>query len=391
MTPQAQGRHCAKCAHVVADLTRASDAELVALFTGDARPKCARFDPAQLDRALSNRSENRNASLPIAAFSSLLAVAAGNEVIAQSPAAPRKLVGEAAISRPAPPPPVVMGKMMMPSPPPDCSNPMKGEAALMPEHQLRTGQARITGDTIVAFSPVDPGTSTQPAHRFVAQGRLIEEGSADPVAFATVQVEGNESIRALTDLAGLFELTLPEDLRNTEFSLIISAPGYEPRTIPFHAASAVHHRPVVGDRQPYRVLRKINGRVIDAANNSSIVDATVVLKGTSTAGVTDEYGMFGFDPPNAERRPSCVLIVSANGYAEVEFPLSSDHWPLAGTLKLEKADTTSPGPPTTPEGSLMLGDVALTPVKQEFLGLMVVTREPSTWQKMTRRLRNMVR
>jgi hypothetical protein len=38
------------------DLTKTSDAELLRLFTSDARPKCARFDPAQLERVLGNET-----------------------------------------------------------------------------------------------------------------------------------------------------------------------------------------------------------------------------------------------------------------------------------------------------------------------------------------------
>src|SRR5689334_16732797 len=85
MTPAAKGRHCAQCDHVVADLTRATDAELVALFSSEARPKCARFDPRQLDRVMSNEPRpaagipQRASAIPVAAFTTLLAVASGSE------------------------------------------------------------------------------------------------------------------------------------------------------------------------------------------------------------------------------------------------------------------------------------------------------------------------
>src|SRR5882672_7401434 len=83
MTPAAKGRHCAQCDHTVADLTRASDAELIALFTSDAKPKCARFDPRQLDRVMSPEETQRSSAIPVAAFTSLLAVAGGTEAVAQ--------------------------------------------------------------------------------------------------------------------------------------------------------------------------------------------------------------------------------------------------------------------------------------------------------------------
>ncbi len=388
MEPQAQGRHCAKCAHVVSDLTRASDAELVALFTSDERPKCARFDPAQLDRALSNRSESQSASLPIAAFTSLLAVAAGNEAIAQPSTAPRKLVGEVAITRPAPPPPAVMGKMMMPSPSSPRLHPVVADTSIRPDHQLVSGQARITGDTLISIVTDPPDHVRPPEHRVIVCGRLVEEGSAEPLAFATVQLQGQDDIRATTDPNGLFELVLPEGLRDADVALVVNAIGHEQRIIPLPAGGSARHLSWLRDRKPYRALRMINGRVIDEASNASIVDATVLLKGTAIAGATNEHGLFGFDPPDTAAAPFCVLVVSANGYRQMEFPLRSAAWPLAGTLKMVKVD---PNVSEHREGSdeVRLGDLSLTPMKRGFLGMMVVTREPSTWQKVTRRLREM--
>lgn len=120
MTPATKGRHCEQCDHTVADLTRATDAELVALFSSDARPKCARFDPRQLDRIMSNEPPQRASAIPVAAFTSLLAVAAGSEALAQD--RPGRLVGEVAISKQIPPPPAVKGNAMpiphsIPAPP----------------------------------------------------------------------------------------------------------------------------------------------------------------------------------------------------------------------------------------------------------------------------------
>jgi hypothetical protein len=143
MTPSTDGRHCSRCQHTVADLTTASDAELMVVLTGDNAPHCARFHPAQLDRVL-RPERSRSGLLPIAAFTSLLALACGTETIAQGGSTMGEMVmrpapvqvdtprtGQPVIVLPAdttgtvlatdststplpPPPPMVMGKFMVP-------------------------------------------------------------------------------------------------------------------------------------------------------------------------------------------------------------------------------------------------------------------------------------
>lgn len=83
MATHTGGRHCSQCDHVVADLTRATDAELMSLFRGGSGPKCARFHVGQLDRILNARSTRPARLLPIAAFTSLLALLTGCETINQ--------------------------------------------------------------------------------------------------------------------------------------------------------------------------------------------------------------------------------------------------------------------------------------------------------------------
>lgn len=94
MAATPSGRFCDRCQHAVADLTNATDAELVTLFSGPGAPKCARFDPAQLHRAL-HPGQHRRGTLPIAAFTSLLALAMGSETIAQTGTPP--LLGDVGI------------------------------------------------------------------------------------------------------------------------------------------------------------------------------------------------------------------------------------------------------------------------------------------------------
>lgn len=83
LTEQAGGRFCSSCGKVVADLTGASDQELLRIFSGTNAPRCARFDHRQLDRVL-RPSSRRASALPIAAFTSLLAVLTGCETLAPS-------------------------------------------------------------------------------------------------------------------------------------------------------------------------------------------------------------------------------------------------------------------------------------------------------------------
>ncbi|MBL7953271.1 MAG: hypothetical protein JNM62_16310 [Flavobacteriales bacterium] len=84
MSTRQDGRFCSSCQHEVADLTHATDNELLRLFGGDAEPpKCARFDPRQLDRVLRGPEERNAGVLPIAMFTSLLALLSGNESLGQ--------------------------------------------------------------------------------------------------------------------------------------------------------------------------------------------------------------------------------------------------------------------------------------------------------------------
>src|SRR5262245_51571681 len=90
MKPETNGRFCDSCQHVVMDLTRASDAELVRLFTSDTKPTCARFDPNQLERVLSN-DPPVNRVIPTMAFSSLLTILSPEKAAAQGAPIPQAI------------------------------------------------------------------------------------------------------------------------------------------------------------------------------------------------------------------------------------------------------------------------------------------------------------
>lgn len=279
MTPREQGRHCAQCDHVVADLTRTTDAQLVALFTSDARPKCARFDARQLDRVLGAAEQPRAGALPLAAFSSLVAVAAGHQAIAQGGPVVRPMVklGEAAISRPAPPPPVVVGKIMaVPhSIPPVCAGTITGDSIAHPVadpilERIETGNVSITMEGMVRdqLPPVPPeidsaatalntpdgqGTSGEddipigdPAHGdgpLGIKGFVEDVGTGKMLPGAIVQLRGTD-VRVRCNDRGYFGLQVPEDMPRHTLVLDILVPGTGSMSLPLPAEGTPFFAPI---------------------------------------------------------------------------------------------------------------------------------------------------
>ena len=62
MTPQAQGRHCAKCQTTVVDFTQKTDEQIVKALTAQG-PLCGRFKTNQLQRELSITRKEKNSYL----------------------------------------------------------------------------------------------------------------------------------------------------------------------------------------------------------------------------------------------------------------------------------------------------------------------------------------
>lgn len=287
MSPRQQGRHCAQCDHVVADLTTATDAQLVALFTSDAKPKCARFDPKQLDRALGMEQQRQSSVLPLAAFGSLLSVALGQEAMAQGgPITKPVMLGEPAIAQPAPPPPLVTGKMMaVPhSTPPRCDRPTIGDtiSVIIPEpdpieERIETGNVAIRVEDAVkgdvravvqsteADHPVVPHSIPwMPVHEQIdpdtatiadlpisdpkeGEGPLGIAGFVEDVRTgrmlpeAIIQLRGTE-LRVRCNDRGYFGLQVPEGMVGQELILDIEVPGsggmalpLPPKGTPFYA------------------------------------------------------------------------------------------------------------------------------------------------------------
>ena len=248
MTQQAQGRHCAQCDHVVADLTTATDAQLVALFTSDAKPKCARFDPRQLDRALGAAEHQRSSAIPVAAFTSLLAVATGCETVAQQGAP--IMLGEPAIAQPLPPPPLVTGKIMfVPEPKdsvPKCSV-ITGDtiATLIPDRaevgevsieveglikgdvELVADQPGIDSAVVSRIEPMidaQPSIAIDPKDPLGISGVVRTPNNGRSIFGAIVAVRGTD-LRVRCDEEGRFGFRIPEDLTGVPLILDISVQG----------------------------------------------------------------------------------------------------------------------------------------------------------------------
>jgi hypothetical protein len=271
MTPKAQGRHCAQCDHVVADLTNATDAQLLALFTSDAKPKCARFDPLQLDRALGAAEQQSHRRIPVAAFTSLLAVAAGHEAVAQQGVP--MMVGEPAIAQPPPPPPLVTGKMMfVPAPEdsiPKCST--------------------LLGDTIAVVIP-DPDP-------------ILERTEIGDVK---IQVEG---------------------VVKGEMQLVADAP-LDP------GAVANDEVPTSDPRDDEGPLG-ITGFVEDVRTGKMLPQAIIQLRGTSVRVHCNDRGYFGLRVPSGVDREALVLDVYVPGSGEIALPLPPKGTPFYAPIKFQ--------------------------------------------------------
>ncbi len=227
-----KGRHCAQCDHMVADLTTATDAQLVALFTSDAKPKCARFDVGQLDRALGATDQQRARAVPMAAFTSLLSVAAGHEAIAQPDTS--IMVGEPAIEQPPPPLPLAMGKPMFVAPqvvgdtvvvssPP--SDPLLQKVELG-NVSCRLESGPSGSGTFVpncdADVPIgDPRDGNGPLG---ISGFVQDANTGRMLAGAIIELHGT-GVRVRCDYRGYFGVQVPTERASEELILVVQVPG----------------------------------------------------------------------------------------------------------------------------------------------------------------------
>jgi hypothetical protein len=394
MTQRQKGRHCAQCDHVVADLTRATDAELVALFTSDAKPECARFDPAQLDRALGATEPRHARVFPLAAFTSLVAVAAGHEAVAQGGPIVRPVrLGEPAISRPAPPPPVLKGKVMtVPhSIPPLCDAPVTGD----------TDVVRQTDDILELLPLGQPSISIGAAEERIERlvrddattevcGTLVDDRTNEPLPFASVTLRFHGA-HTETDAAGNFKLQVPGRIANDLIVLDINYSGYEPLSKevfpPGHEQSQEQEEeaPVSGpiDGDPLA----INGFVTEVPKGRLLPGTVVRINGSAVAIRCDERGYFGLRVPEDLVGTEVTLEFDHATAGAMSLPVLTDRLPLFLPVKFMG---TPPAPaPENPDGCREVGVLRMQRHYERTMlstvgGISVVrVYEPTLWQRMT--------
>lgn len=435
MTPQENARFCASCQHSVADLTRATDAELVALFSSDARPKCARFDPRQLDRLLGDPEPSRRA-LPVAAFTSLLAVAAGQEAVAQGDV---HVKGKPAIERPIPPNTLRMGKPRVdaptrvggvqirmgealpePHPMPPSAEPVRpliGDTVVVPQ-EVVTGQMQVrpncasvngtyyyidgvkvevTQGTGIPQSAIEevqvitggiPGTygDVRGSGLFnlselpVIRGRVLDAATGEALPFAMVRIAGTEQ-RTNTDFDGRFELAVPDTLQDVPFSVEVMMVGFDRMRIESIRLQAEEAPAACTDTVDVAAL-PLTGRVVDGGTGRVLRGATVEWVGTGLRCCTDASGRFGF-PVKDGAKGSITLRITANGHAAQERSLPLDKLPCCVPIALARSTEDRP---TVERAPLDLGDLKLEQRDTMVLG-MVVAYKPSLWQRVTRPFR----
>lgn len=394
MIPRDQGRHCAQCDHVVADLTRATDAELVALFTSDARPKCARFDPAQLDRALGTAEQRASSTLPIAAFSSLLALASGQEALAQQ-GAPIAKVGEVAISAPAPPPPVLKGKMMITPhsiPPIMNSTHITGDTVVVPVEMLfELGETRIT----CVIPPEEIPAQDPPPPMLQICGKVVDEETGEALPFVAVGVQ-NTPLGVTTDMDGNFTLKVPHRAASELLVLELRYLGYEPRTREvILTGGAVDATELVIDPNTVPVsitadpkdLRGVQGRLMDPTTGAPLAEVIVGVKGSEVRVRCDAQGSYFLHVPEALGDGPFTIEFTRPGYVPQEVLLSDNALPAC----IAHGFILSPLPASSAVAGRTcqtVGTIVLSPRHEAMtVGMLVVRRveeRPTAVQRITR-------
>jgi hypothetical protein len=436
MTPQENARFCASCQHSVADLTRATDAELVAIFSSYARPKCARFDPRQLDRLLGDPEASRRA-LPVAAFTSLLAVAAGQEAVAQGGV---HVKGKPAIERPIPPNTLRMGKPRIdaptrvggvqirmgealpePHPMPPSAEPVRpliGDTVVVPQ-EVVTGQMQVrpncasvngtyyyidgvkvevTEGTGIPQSAIEevqvitggiPGTYGDVRgggiihiveEGPVVRGRVLDASTGEALPFAVVRIAGTEQ-RTNTDFDGRFVLTVPDTLQDVPFSVEVVMVGFDRMRIEGIRLQA-EEAPVACTDTADVARMPLSGRVVDSSTGRVLRGATVEWVETGLRCCTDAHGAFGF-PVKDGAKGSITLRITATGHAAQERTLPLDKLPFCVPIALARGTEPQPSVERAP---IDLGDLKLEERNTMILG-MVVAHKPTLWQRVTRPFR----
>lgn len=208
MSERTGGRFCGNCQHEVADLTTATDDELLRIFDGDLPPPtCARFDPRQLVRVLRPMNERTASKLPVVAFTTLLAMLGGNDGKAQHG--------------------VVVGKTM----------PTRMERTTDPRGTPVTENVRAAGPRIITI-----------------RGLLVNATTGHPVNDGFVRIWGGErEIQSRSDPSGQFTITFEAKADSAE--LFFGGPDRDPFTQFVSWANATNTGPITIDMGEVKVVR----------------------------------------------------------------------------------------------------------------------------------------
>jgi hypothetical protein len=176
MTPMLDGRFCGSCKKVVVDFSRMTDRDIVRYFKSYKGQACGSFSRDQLDRQL-------------------------KPAIIDLPPGARKVAAAALIT-----------------------TALAGCASAQDNRSVR-GELLLPDQTELAIT----STGNNGLNRASISGRVLEEGSQEPLIYATVRLLGTK-VGSTTDPDGTFNLALPE-LDEHQIELEISYVGYQSKRI----------------------------------------------------------------------------------------------------------------------------------------------------------------
>ena len=342
----------------------------------------------------------------LAAFTSLVAVAAGHEALAQQGAPIRRLVGEVAITQPAPPPPIVMGKMMAPVQPDTvmkCST-ITGDTVVMNEpepeeilQRLELGNVRIrTEEEAIRdrSSLGEPSFALTPKDTVEVCGTVVDDRDGQPIAFAQVWSR-DLSANATTDAQGSFRMRVAIADGERSIPLEIRARGYEfiSRTFmlgdapeapaPSPDASVALTSPV----DPHDAMG-ITGFVTDKAKGTRVPGLTVRVRGTAAAVRCDAIGDFFLSVPEGLAGKSVTLEVLDGQRTLKTIALTAHAVPCCVPVSLSAEELPARTAPTN-----SCKDVGTMRLQERMMvmGIMAQFPEPpppSTLERMTAPVKN---
>ena len=409
LSPAGKGRHCAQCDHVVADLTRASDAQLVALFTSDAKPKCARFDPAQLDRLLGAAEAPRQAgALPVAAFTTLAAVASGCESIGQQ--LPLTTMGEPVapvIEQPLAPERAPLGDTVAVSVPvpPAAIHMVAGQSMVIVSDGLSAPQCTKTTERATKGEmTVDPildrlelgnvSIRTEPPSlpdTIEVCGTVVDDHNGEPIPFAHIWSNALNA-QTTTDAEGSFRFRLPQPSDHTPLTIEVRSPGYlfqkhaidpaMPAQRPTMPATAT--APLTGAIDPHDPMGII-GSVVDR-RGTQVPGLEIRVRGTAVSVQCDAEGQFFLSVPEPLMGKPVTLDVLDTDRVLKSIPLSAHAVPCCVPVSLSPEEMPASSAPA--DACQDVGVIRLRE-RQMLTGIVSFSPEPARRDTLDRFLRPM--